>query len=256
MKIATWNVNSLRVRLDHVTEWLQRVRPDILGLQETKLVDDKFPAAVFEDLGYHAVFNGQPSYNGVAILSRQPAEDVATALDGFPDEEKRVLAASFGDVRVLDLYVPNGRSVDSEKYEYKLSWLEALHRQLRSELDRRPYVVAMGDFNIAPDDRDVHDPSAWEGKVLCSPPEREALAKILSGGFKDVFRLFGQREQSFSWWDYRAGAFRRNLGLRIDLILASKAMSARCRSCAIDAEPRGLARPSDHTPVVAEFTPG
>ena len=255
-RIASWNVNSLRVRLEHVIEWLQRVDPDVLGLQETKLTDENFPASAFEDLGYKAVFSGQPTYNGVALISRQPARDVVTELDGFPDQEKRVLAATFGDVRIFNLYVPNGRSVGSEKYEYKLEWLEALCAQLRNELLNHKEVVAMGDFNIAPDDRDVHDPTAWEGKVLCSVKERRALTEILSLGYQDTFRLFNQQEKSFSWWDYRAGAFRRNMGLRIDLILASDAMSARCTASAVDVEPRKLERPSDHTPVLAEFRDG
>ena len=252
-RIASWNVNSLRVRLEQVSEWLQRVDPDVLGLQETKLTNDNFPKGVFEDLGYETVFSGQPTYNGVALISRQPAQDVVTALDDFPDEEKRVLAATFGDLRIFNLYVPNGRSVDSEKYEYKLEWLQALCSQLRKELRDHKQVVAMGDFNIAPEDRDVHDPKAWQGKVLCSPNERRALAEILSTGYKDTFRLFDQSEQSFSWWDYRAGAFRRNMGLRIDLILASDALSARCTASFVDVEPRKLERPSDHTPVLAEF---
>jgi len=212
--------------------------------------------SVFEDLGYQAVFSGQPTYNGVALISRQTPQDVAMELEAFPDPEKRVLAATYGDVRILNLYVPNGRSVDSEKYQYKLEWLRALDAQLRKELKHHEHVVAMGDFNIAPEDRDVHDPAAWEGKVLCSPAEREALATILSAGYKDTFRLFEQQEKSFSWWDYRAGAFRRNMGLRIDLILASDAMSAHCTSGTIDVEPRKLERPSDHTPVLAEFREG
>ena len=254
MKIATWNVNSLRVRLEHVSAWLEQAAPDVLGLQETKVTDENFPAAAFRELGYEAVFSGQPTYNGVAVISREPPADVITELKGFPDPERRVLGASFGDVRILNLYVPNGRSVDSDKYEYKLAWLRALEAQLRLDLKRHKHVVAMGDFNIAPEDRDVHDPVAWEGKILCSPKEREALTKILSAGFKDTFRLFPQEEKSYSWWDYRAGAFRRNFGLRIDLILASHAMSAACTGCTIDAAPRRLTRPSDHTPVAAVFS--
>ena len=253
MKIATWNVNSLRVRLPHVVEWLQRVEPDVLGLQETKLTDEHFPVAAFDDLGYRSVFSGQPTYNGVALLSREPAADVATGLERFADPAKRVLAASFGDIRILNLYVPNGQSVDSEKYAYKLDWLEALHAQLRSDLKRYGRVVAVGDFNIAPEDRDVHDPLAWRDKILCSPRERQAFARLLAAGYDDAFRLFEQPQERFSWWDYRAGAFRRNMGLRIDLILASRAMSARCTACSIDAGPRRLDRPSDHAPVLAEF---
>ncbi len=253
MKIATWNVNSLRVRLEHVSEWLQRVEPDVLGLQETKLVDEKFPVTDFEEMGYKTVFSGQPTYNGVALISREPAKDIATELDGFPDSEKRVLAATFGDVRVLNLYVPNGRSIDSEKYQYKLDWLRALNAQLQKDVKLYKHIVAMGDFNIAPEDRDVHDPSEWEGKILCSQKERQALVEILSVGFKDTYRLFDQEDNPFSWWDYRVAAFRRNMGLRIDLILASDAMSERCTACTIDIEPRKLERPSDHTPVFAEF---
>ena len=254
MKIATWNVNSLRVRLEHVTDWLKQAQPDVLGLQETKVTDELFPADAFEDLGYHVAYSGQPTYNGVAVVSRLPPADVVVDLDGFDDPARRVLCATYGDVRVLNLYVPNGQSVGSEKYDYKLAWLAALDAHLRRDLQRHKHVVAVGDFNIAPDDRDVHDPVQWEGKILCSPRERSALGDIIEAGFKDTFRLFEQEEKSFSWWDYRAGAFRRNNGLRIDLILASDAMSAACTGCSIDVAPRRLQRPSDHTPVVAEFS--
>ena len=253
MKIATWNVNSLRVRLEHVTDWLKQAQPDVLGLQETKVTDELFPATAFEDLGYHVAYSGQPTYNGVAMVSRLPPADVVVDLDGFDDPARRVLGATCGGVRVLNLYVPNGQRVGSEKYDYKLAWLAALDAHLRRDLQRYKHVVAVGDFNIAPDDRDVHDPVQWEGKILCSSRERSALSDILGAGFKDTFRLFEQEEKSFSWWDYRAGAFRRNNGLRIDLILASDAMSAVCTGCSIDVAPRRLQRPSDHTPVVAEF---
>jgi len=256
MKVASWNVNSLRVRLDQLTEWTSEACPDVLGLQETKLTDEKFPAAELEALGYHCAYSGQPTYNGVALLSRLPIEQVSTQLDGFADEQRRVLAATVGRLRVLNLYVPNGQSVDSDKYTYKLEWLEALHAQLRAELQRHDHVVVMGDFNIAPDDRDVHDPQAWKGKVLCSDKERAALAKIIDLGFRDTFRLFEQPEKGFSWWDYRAAAFRRNMGLRIDLILASPKLSRLCSRSAIDAGPRKLERPSDHAPVFAEFDLG
>ena len=254
MKIATWNVNSLRVRLEQVTDWLKQAQPDVLGLQETKVTDDLFPAADFEGLGYHVAYSGQPTYNGVAVVSRLPPVDVVVDLAGFDDPARRVLGATCGDVRVFNLYVPNGQSVGSEKYGYKLAWLAALDAHLRQDLKRHKHVVAVGDFNIAPDDRDVHDPVQWEGKILCSPRERSALGDILDAGFKDTFRLFEQEEKSFSWWDYRAGAFRRNNGLRIDLILASDALSAACTGCSIDVAPRRLQRPSDHTPVVAEFS--
>ncbi len=253
MKVATWNVNSLRVRLEHVSDWLTSASPDVLGLQETKLTDDKFPVGEFEDLGYHCAFSGQPTYNGVALISREPAADIVTDLDGYQDPQRRVLSATVGSVRVLNLYVPNGQSVGTEKYAYKLEWLAALTAQLRGDLERYEHVVVMGDFNIAPEDRDVHDPAAWEGKVLCSPKERAALQRIVDLGLTDAFRLFEQREKSFSWWDYRAAAFRRNLGLRIDLILASSVLSGRCTACAIDTAPRRLERPSDHAPVFAEF---
>ena len=206
MKIATWNVNSLRVRLEHVLAWLKSAEPDILALQETKLTDENFPAEAFENVGYQAVFSGQPTYNGVALISRQQAEDVVTEIDGLDDPQRRVLAATYGRLRVMNLYVPNGQSVESDKYQYKLKWLAALHAQLESEADRYEHRVILGDFNIAPDDRDVHDPAAWEGKVLCTDEEREALAGISGLGFSDTFRQFEQPEKAYSWWDYRAGA--------------------------------------------------
>ena len=253
MKIATWNVNSLRVRLPHVEAWLDEQAPDVLALQETKLVDDKFPAEVLGNHGYQVLFSGQKTYNGVAIISRTPGEDVVTDLAGIDDPARRVLAATFGKLRLINLYVPNGQRVDSEKYDYKMRWLEALHGQLEHELARHEHVAVLGDFNIAPEDRDVHDPAAWEGDVLCSPRERAALAGLLDLGFTDIFRLFEQPENSFSWWDYRAAAFRRNNGLRIDLILASASLAACCTGSEIDVAPRRLERPSDHTPVLAEF---
>ena len=253
MKVATWNVNSLRVRLEHVTEWLTSAAPDVLGLQETKLTDDKFPVGEFEDLGYRCAFSGQPTYNGVALISREPALDISTDLDGYSDPQRRVLGATVGSVRVLNLYVPNGQSVDTEKYAYKLEWMAALAAQLRRDLERYEHVVVMGDFNIAPEDRDVHDPAAWKGKILCSPRERAALQRILDLGLTDAFRLFEHAEKSFTWWDHRAAAFRRNLGLRIDLILASTVLSGSCTACTIDTAPRRLERPSDHAPVFAEF---
>lgn len=253
MKLATWNVNSLRVRLDHVCEWLEQTQPDVLALQETKIADEEFPHAAFEALGYHSVCNGQRTYNGVAVISREAPERVVADLDGFEDTQRRVLGMTIGALRLYDVYVPNGQSLESEKYVYKLDWLDALREQLARELAEHELVAVVGDFNIAPDDRDVHDPEAWEGRIHCSPAERAALARALSVGFDDAFRLFEQPERSFSWWDYRAGAFRRNLGLRIDLILSSKALSRHCRACYIDPAPRRLERPSDHAPVVAEF---
>lgn len=253
MKLATWNINSLRVRLEHVLRWLERAQPDVLALQETKIKDDDFPVDAFEPLGYFAVSNGQPGYNGVAVVAKQPPALVSTEIDGFVDTQRRLLGVTFGPLRVLNLYVPNGQNLLSEKYEYKLAWLDALREHLASELARHPYLAVVGDFNIAPDDRDVHNPLAWQGKVLCSPRERAALAALEQVGLGDVFRLFEQPEKSFSWWDYRAGAFRRNQGLRIDLILASKQLGKACTACRIDPEPRGWERPSDHAPVLAEF---
>ncbi len=254
MKVATWNVNSLRVRLPHVLKWLEREQPDLLALQETKLKDEDFPADTFRDYGYFATFSGQSAYNGVAILSREPPSVVSLGLGGhYADEQKRVLGATFGPLRLWSLYVPNGQSVDSPKFEYKLEWLAALRVLLADELARHPALLVVGDFNIAPDDRDVYNPAAWEGKVLCTPAERAALAALGELGLRDAFRLFEQPERIFSWWDYRAGAFRRNQGLRIDLVLASQALSQTCTGCRIDKEPRGWERPSDHVPVVAEF---
>jgi exodeoxyribonuclease III len=253
VKIATWNVNSLRVRLPHVKDWIESEQPDVLALQETKLRDEDFPRDEVESLGYRVAFSGQPTYNGVALLARERIADVLTDIDGFEDPERRILAATIDGVRIYNLYVPNGQSVDSDKYRYKLRWLRALRAQVAAEIDRHRNVVLLGDFNIAPEDRDVHDPAAWEGKVLCSDAERDGLAHLLELGLVDLFRIFEQEENSFSWWDYRAGAFRRNRGLRIDLILATEAMKERCSSCRIDAGPRRRERPSDHTPVVAEF---
>jgi exodeoxyribonuclease III len=256
VKIATWNVNSLRVRLEHVTQWLKSHQPDVLALQEIKVRNEDFPVRHFADLGYQALVNGQPTYNGVALLTRSAASDALDGFAGHDDPQRRVLGATVDGVRVLNLYVPNGQSVGSDKYVYKLGWLKMLHEHLAAELKRFPALVVLGDFNIAPEDRDVHDPVAWEGKVLCSEPERAALDELLQLGFADVFRHFDQPDASFSWWDYRAAAFRRNMGLRIDLILASKALQPRCTGCFIDREPRGWERPSDHVPVVAEFASG
>ena len=253
MKISTWNVNSLRVRIEHVCDWLQNNQPDVLVLQEIKLTNDLFPYDEIAACGYQAVANGQKTYNGVAILSRIEAADPVFELPDFEDEQRRVLAATVGEYRVIDLYVPNGQTVDSDKYVYKLNWLAALHDFLQEQLSTYPNVVVLGDFNIAPDDRDVHDPEGWQGNVLVSDAEREALTKILDLGMVDVFRQFERAENTFSWWDYRAAAFRRNRGLRIDLILADKNLAENCLSCAVDIEPRTLERPSDHAPVSAVF---
>ena len=228
MQIATWNVNSLRVRLPHLTDWLAANPVDVLVLQETKLPDADFPRAELEALGLHVAYYGQKTYNGVAILARQPIADPVSGIPGFEDEQKRVLAATIGGVRVIDVYVPNGQSVGSDKYEYKLRWLAALQGYLATELQRHPRLALLGDFNIAPEDRDVHDPKAWEGSVHVSPAERTALQSLQSLGLADCFRLFEQPEKSYSWWDYRMMAFRRNAGLRIDLILASAALASKC----------------------------
>ena len=253
MKVATWNVNSLNVRLPHLLDWLERERPDVVCLQETKVEDPKFPAAALEAAGYSSAFAGQKAYNGVAILSRAPLADVQLGIPGLEDDQKRVVSAAAGDVRVVCAYVPNGQAVGTEKYEYKLKWLRAFADWLRGELAAHPKLVVLGDYNVAPEDRDVHDPKLWEGKVLCSEPERAGFRRLLELGLKDGFRLFDQPERSFTWWDYRLNAFKRNMGLRIDHILVSPALAAECRSCVIDKAPRALDRPSDHAPVIAEF---
>ena len=253
MKIASWNVNSLNVRLPHVLAWCDAATPDVLALQETKLTDDRFPVAELEEAGYHSVFSGQKTYNGVAILSREPASDPVTDIPGLDDPQRRILAATIGGVRIIDLYVVNGSEVGSEKFEYKLHWLERVTAWLADEMNQHENVVVLGDFNIAPDDRDVYDPEAWQGKILCSTPEREAYGRILDLGLTDTFRMFEQEERTWSWWDYRMNMFRRKLGLRIDLVLASAAMKERCTASYIDIEPRRQERPSDHTPAIAEF---
>lgn len=253
MKLATWNVNSLKVRLPHVLDWLAANPVDVLCLQETKQQDSDFPQAELQAAGYHSVFSGQKTYNGVAILSRTPGHDVQMGIPDLADEQKRVIAATFGDVRVVCVYVPNGQSVDSDKYQYKLGWLTALHEWLKQELVRHPKLVLLGDYNIAPEDRDVHDPKAWEGNVLVSESERAQFRNLEQLGLRDSFRLFEQPEKSYSWWDYRMMAFRRNMGLRIDHILVSDPLVGLCKSCVIDKAPRKLERPSDHTPVVVEL---
>ena len=253
MKLATWNVNSLKVRLPHVLDWLAAHQPDVLCLQETKLEDVNFPAAEISAAGYQTVFSGQKTYNGVAILSKTPASEVVTTIPGLVDLQKRVLAATIAGVRVINLYIPNGQSVDSDKYQYKLGWLEALTAWLADELAGHPRLVVLGDFNIAPDARDVHDPKAWEGQVLFSLPEREAFRRLVDLGLADSFRLFEQPENIYSWWDYRMNAFRRNMGLRIDHILLSPQLAATCQFCTIDKEARRAERPSDHAPVMVEF---
>ena len=252
-KIASWNVNSLNVRLPHVLAWCDVTNPDVLALQETKLPDERYPQQELLDAGYHSVFSGQKTYNGVAILSREPATDPVTDIPGLEDPQRRILAATVGDVRIIDLYVVNGSEVGSDKFAYKLHWLERVTAWLETEMEQHQNVIVLGDFNIAPDDRDVHDPEEWREKILCSTPERDALKKILAMGLQDTFRMFEQEERSWSWWDYRMNMFRRKLGLRIDLVLASKAMAKRCVASYVDIEPRRQERPSDHAPAVAEF---
>ncbi|MEO7063176.1 MAG: exodeoxyribonuclease III [Dokdonella sp.] len=256
MKFASWNVNSLNVRLPHVERWCAEAQPDVLALQETKQEDAKFPAAALEAAGYHSAFSGQKTYNGVAILARQPLIDVQHGIAGFDDPQRRIISATVGDVRVVNLYVVNGQSVGSEKYVYKLHWLEMVTTFLAGEIKRYPRLVVMGDFNIAPDDRDVHDPAAWQDQILCSAPERDALKRLLDLGLVDSFRLFTEDGGHYSWWDYRQAAFRRDLGMRIDLILVSHALREHARAATIDREPRTWERASDHTPVILEIDDG
>ena len=256
MKIASWNVNSLKVRLPHLRDWLASAAPDVVALQETKTEDAKFPADEIAALGYQCVFSGQKTYNGVALLARETPRDIVTDIPGLDDPQRRILIGTVGDVRVANLYVVNGQQVGSEKYQYKLRWLAKVREFLAAEMQKHPNLVVLGDFNVAPDDRDVHDPAAWHEQILCSTPERAALKSILDAGLHDSFRLFESNGGHFSWWDYRQGAFRRNLGLRIDLILASEALRARCRASTIDRMPRTWERASDHTPVLLELTDG
>jgi exodeoxyribonuclease-3 len=250
MDIASWNVNSLGVRQPHLHEWLKARRPDVVALQETKLEDGRFPDTDLAGLGYRSVFAGQKTYNGVAILSRTPATDVEVGIGGFADEQRRVISATVDGVRIVDVYVVNGQSVGSEKYDYKLRWLAALRDWLQGELAKHPRLVVLGDFNIAPDDRDVHDPAVWhDDHILSSTAERQALRRLLELGLHDSHRLHHDDAGQFSWWDYRAAAYRRNLGLRIDLALVSDALRERVTATHIDREPRTWERPSDHTPV-------
>jgi exodeoxyribonuclease-3 len=251
MKIATWNVNSLKVRLPHLLQWLAANPVDVLCLQETKLTDDKFPVAEINAAGYQVAFSGQKTYNGVAILSKLSIGDVQKNNPWFDDPQQRILAATIDGVRFVCAYVPNGQAPGSDKFVYKMAWLAALREWLATELALHPQLAVLGDYNIAPEDRDVHDPAEWEGAIHVSPPERAALAELTALGLQDAFRLFEQPEKSFSWWDYRMMGFRRNRGLRIDHILLSASLAARCEACIIDREPRKWEQPSDHTPVVA-----
>lgn len=252
-KIATWNVNSLRVRLPHVLTWLAERQPDILALQELKMPTEDFPIDALRDVGYEAIINGQKTYNGVAILYRglQP-EHVVTDFPE-PDSQRRLVAATLNQVRVLNLYVPNGESVESMKYQYKLHWLDQFKLFLANEMKSASHIILLGDFNIAPHPEDVYDPIKASGKVLFSDSERTHFQNILQMGFEDCFRLYVQPEKSFSWWDYRLNAFKRNLGFRIDHVLASSELAKQCKQCFIDKTPRGWERPTDHAPVVAEF---
>jgi len=251
MKLATWNVNSLKVRLPQVLEFLAQHKPDALCLQELKLEDANFPLGQIREVGYHAVYSGQKTYNGVAILSPTPAADISMGIFDFDDPQKRVIAATINGVRVICVYIPNGESVDSEKYKYKLDWLMRLVGSLKQELVKYPKLALLGDYNIAPEDRDVYDPKFWTGKVLFSEPEKAAFKEMIALGLTDSFRLFEQAEKSYSWWDYRMNGFKRNLGLRIDHILLSPELLKCCKSCSIDRDFRAKERPSDHAPVLA-----
>ena len=258
VKLATWNVNSLKVRLPHLLDWLADVQPDVVCLQELKLEDKAFPEEALRTAGYHAAYAGQKTYNGVAILSRLPISDIQVGIPGFADEQRRLIAATIGNMRIVCGYFPNGQAVGSEKFAYKMAWLEALTAWLGGELERHPALALLGDYNIAPEPRDAH--ADWREEIHVSPTERGAFAGLSALGLHDAFRLFEQAEKSFSWWDYRMMAFRRNFGLRIDHILLTEPLAARCTACTIDKRPRALERPSDHAPVVAtlgdEGTPG
>jgi exodeoxyribonuclease-3 len=253
MKLATWNVNSLKVRLPQVLEFLAQHKPGALCLQELKLEDANFPLGQIRDAGYHAVYSGQKTYNGVAILSPTLAADVTMGILDFDDPQKRVIAATVDGVRVICVYIPNGESVESVKYQYKLDWLRRLTAWLKQELAKYPKLALLGDYNIAPEDRDVYDPKFWTGKVLFSEPEKTALKEIIALGLTDSFRLFEQVEKSYSWWDYRMNGFKRNLGLRIDHVLLSPELVKGCKSCAIVRDFRAKDRPSDHAPIIAEI---
>lgn len=253
MKLATWNVNSLGVRLPQVIDWLALHQPDVLCLQETKLTDDKFPHAEIAAAGYRVEWFGQKTYNGVALISREPATDVVRNIPAHGDPQARLIAASVGGVRIVDVYVPNGQSVESDKFSYKLDWLRALRAWLAAEIASHPNLVLLGDYNIAPEDPDVHDPAAWAGQVLCTPQERAQFQALQAMGLHDSFRLFEQPPKSWSWWDYRNLAFRKNQGLRIDHILVSDALKPRVQRCTIDKPTRKNERPSDHAPVIVEI---
>jgi len=256
--IATWNVNSLKVRLPHLLEWLTAHSPDVVALQEIKCEDARFPVDELKAAGYSTACSGQKTYNGVAILARDPAtlEDVAHGLPGYADEQKRVLAATVRGVRVIDVYCPNGQAVGTDKYRYKLAWFEALAGYVKDELTRHEELVVLGDMNVAPADEDVHDVAEWEGQILFSEPEKAAWRDVVATGLVDAFRRFPHPLKTFTWWDYRMNAFKRNRGLRIDHVLVSTALARRLTGCDVDVEPRKLERPSDHAPVTATFSLG
>ena len=251
MRLASWNVNSLRVRLPHLLGWLREAKPDVACLQETKTEDANFPVAELRAAGYESVFCGQKGYNGVAILSRSPIADVAHGIPEFADDPKRCIHATVNGIRVVCLYAPNGEAPGSDKYAYKLRWYGELARWLREI--KNANLAVLGDMNVAPEDRDVHNPKRWEGKIHVSEPERAALRKVMDVGFADAFRLFPQAEKSFSWWDYRLKAFERGWGLRIDLAMLTPALAKRCSGCTIDLAPRERERPSDHAPVIVDL---
>lgn len=248
-RLASWNVNSLKVRLDQALDWLESSKVDALAMQETKSIDENFPAAAFIDRGYQVVFAGQKTYNGVAIVSKHPMTEVITDIPGLDDPQRRILAVTIAGIRLINLYVPNGSEVSSDKYQYKLNWLKHVTAYIQQQLNLYPKMAVVGDFNIAPEDRDVHDPAQWLGCVLVSPSERQAFAELLGLGLHDSFRNFDQEEQIYSWWDYRAAGFRRNRGLRIDHVLLSNELNQLCLQSKIDKEPRKAERPSDHAPV-------
>ena len=252
-KLATWNVNSIRVRLVQVLDWLMMESPDILAIQETKITNEMFPAGEFEETGYQVVCNGQKTYNGVAVISKNAAAEVLTGFPSFPDPQKRLLYARFDNLAILNVYIPNGMALDTDKYAYKLDWLFHLQAFVQEQMGKTEQLAVLGDFNIAPADEDVCNPEEWRGRVLVSGPEREHFFRLIDKGLVDCYRLFKQDANGFSWWDYRASGFARNRGLRIDHILASKALAGHCVACRIDTAPRRLERPSDHAPVVAEF---
>ena len=255
MILSTWNVNSLKVRLPHLLDWLQLQQPDVVCLQETKLEDSKFPHEAIAAAGYHVIYSGQKTYNGVAILSRWPLEEVTIGIPGWEDAQQRVIAATTHGVRLICVYVPNGQSTDSEKYQYKLAWLCALTAYLKEALSRYPHLAVLGDYNVAPTDNDVYDAAAWGEGVLVSAAERAAFEALLAVGLHDSFCLFEKTAAAFTWWDYRMAAFRRNMGLRIDHVLVSPALAASCLAWEVDKTPRKLERPSDHAPVIVAFKP-